>query len=38
MENFDYGSVAAAKLQSIFGVPEVRKFADIQLLEFGARD
>lgn len=35
IENFDYGSVAAAKLQSLFGAPEVRKFADIQVLEFG---
>jgi mannosyltransferase len=35
IENFDYGSLAAAKLQSFFGAPEVRKFADIQVLEFG---
>ena len=35
MENFDYGSDAGEKLRSIFGEPEVRKFADIQVLEFG---
>jgi uncharacterized membrane protein len=35
LENFDYGSVAGAKLQSSFGSPGVQKFADIQVLEFG---
>jgi mannosyltransferase len=34
-EDFDYGAVADGKLQSIFGSPETRKFADIQVLEFG---
>ncbi len=35
MGDFDYGSIADGKLQAIFGSPEVRKFAEIQLLEFG---
>jgi mannosyltransferase len=35
IENFDYGSDAAERLQSIYGAPEVRRFPDIQVLEFG---
>lgn len=34
-ENFDYGSAASEKLHTLFGAPEVRKFTDIQVLEFG---
>jgi hypothetical protein len=34
IDNFDYGSVAIGKLHSLFGAPEARKFADIQVLEF----
>ncbi len=34
-DSFDYGATATDKLRSIFGAPEVRKFANIQVLEFG---
>ena len=35
METFTDGAAMAETLQSIFGAPEVRKFADIDVLEFG---
>jgi hypothetical protein len=35
IENFDYGSIAGGRLQAVFGSPKVRRFADIQVLEFG---
>ncbi len=35
IENFDYGAVAAGELQAVFGAPEIQKFTDIQVLEFG---
>jgi len=33
--NFEYGPAVTSKLQLIYGEPTVRKFADVELLEYG---
>ena len=35
IDNFEYGPVVTDKLQSIYGEPAVRKFADVEVLEYG---
>jgi hypothetical protein len=35
INDFEYGPVVNEKLQSIYGEPAVRKFADVEVLEFG---
>ncbi len=35
LENFDYGAETRAKLESLYGQPAVRKFADIDVLVYG---
>lgn len=35
IDNFEYGPAVTSKLQSIYGEPTVRKFADVEVLEYG---